>query len=189
MNPGIVMRVDDPLFWILVIIAVSFIAIAIAMIVIARLVASVVKTVNRLEERVNPLVQKVSSLSDQGKEIATQGREIAEQMGEVSGYLSTASMHFSESAGLIRDEVRELKLLVSETAVTAREKVALVNRTIDRTHRQVNATTDFIQSKVVEPARELAAILAGLRRGLEVFLAPPPKPVNQIYGEDEMFIG
>jgi hypothetical protein len=35
----------------------------------------------------------------------------------------------------------------------------------------------------------LAAIMAGFRRGLEVLVAPAPKPINQIYGEDEMFIG
>ena len=50
-------------------------------------------------------------------------------------------------------------------------------------------TTDFIQSKVIEPARELAAIMSGFRRGLEVLFAPMPKPINQTYGEDEMFIG
>ena len=69
------------------------------------------------------------------------------------------------------------------------DKVELVSRTIDRTHNQVITTTDFIQRKVVEPARELAAIMAGFRRGLEVLVAPIPKPVNQTYGEDEMFIG
>jgi hypothetical protein len=31
--------------------------------------------------------------------------------------------------------------------------------------------------------------MAGFRRGLEVLVAPTPKPINQIYGEDEMFIG
>jgi hypothetical protein len=98
-------------------------------------------------------------------------------------------MHFSESLAIIKGEVGELKEMVSETAIQAREKVDLVSQTIDRTHRQVVVTTDFIQSKVIEPARELAAIMAGFRRGLEVLVAPAPKPVNQIYGEEEMFIG
>ena len=46
-----------------------------------------------------------------------------------------------------------------------------------------------IQSKVIESARELAAIMSGFRRGLEVLLAPAPRPISQTYGEDEMFIG
>jgi hypothetical protein len=98
-------------------------------------------------------------------------------------------MHFSESVGLIKDEVRELKQLVGETAETARDKVALVSDTIDKTHHQVTTTTAYIRNKVIQPARELAAIMAGFRRGLEVLVAPAPKPVNQTYGEDEMFIG
>ena len=58
-----------------------------------------------------------------------------------------------------------------------------------RTHSQVTATTDFVQAKVIEPAREVAALMAGFRRGLEVLVAPMPEPINQTYAEDEMFIG
>jgi hypothetical protein len=90
---------------------------------------------------------------------------------------------------IVKSEVAELKELVSKAAVEAHDKVELVSRTIDRTHHQIATTTDFIQTKVIEPARELAAIMAGFRRGLEVLIAPTPKPVNQIYVEDEMFIG
>ncbi|MBV9958381.1 MAG: hypothetical protein JO360_08170 [Acidobacteria bacterium] len=183
------MNIQDPMFWVMVIVALSFLVIAIAMIVIARTVGRVVATVQRLEERVEPLMQKVTALSEQGKAIAAQGKEIAEQFNVMSGHLSTATMHFSESAALIKDEVRELKVLVGETAVTARDKVALVSRTIDQTHQQVATTTEFIHAKVIQPARELAAIMAGLKRGLEVLLAPTPKPINQTYGDEEMFIG
>ncbi len=183
------MSINDPMFWVMVIVAVAFVVIAIAMIVIARVVSRMVATVTRLEERVEPLMQKVTALSEQGKAIAAQGKEIAEQFNVMSGHLTTATMHFSESAALIKDEVRELKVLVGETAVTARDKVALVSRTIDQTQQQVITTTEFIQAKVIQPARELAAIMAGFKRGLEVLLAPPPKPINQTYGDDEMFIG
>ena len=183
------MSINDPAFWILVIVAFSFLVIAIAMIVIARIIGRVAATVTRLEARVDPLMLKVTALSEQGQQIAVQGKEIAEQFNVMSGHLSTATMYFSESAGLIKDEVRELRLLVGDTAVTARDKVALVSRTIDQTHEQVVTTTEFIQAKIIQPAREVAAVMAGLRRGLEVLLAPSPKPINQTYGDEEMFIG
>lgn len=177
------------MFWIMVIIAVSFVLIAIAMIAMAVFVSRAVKTVHRLEEKVEPLLERVTAISEQGKLVAVQGKLIAEQLTAVSGHLSTATAHVSESLGVIKSEIIELKELVSDTAVEARDKVELVSRTIDRTHRQVTATTDFVQSKVIEPAREVAAIMAGLRRGLEVLVAPMPKPINQTYAEDEMFIG
>ncbi|MGB9182097.1 MAG: hypothetical protein WCB68_22905 [Pyrinomonadaceae bacterium] len=181
---------NDTAFLVLVIIiALSFIVIAVAMVAIAVFVNRAVQTVARLETRVEPLVQKVTVLSEQGREIAVQGREIAEQFSVMSGHLSTATMHFSESLAMVKDEVRELKLLIGETAVTARDKVELVSRTIDRTQLQVSTTTDFIQTKVIQPAREIAAIMAGFRRGLEVLLAPSPKPINQTYQDEEMFIG
>jgi len=177
------------MFWIMVIIAASFVFIALAMIAMAVYVSRAVKTVHRLEEKVEPLLERVTAMSEQGKQVAVQGKLIAEQLTAVSGHLSTATAHVSESLGVIKSEIIELKELVSDTAHEARDKVELVSRTIDHTHSQVAATTDFVQAKVIEPARELAAIMAGFRRGLEVLVAPMPKPINQTYAEDEMFIG
>lgn len=180
---------NDPMFWMTLVIALSFIVIALAMVSIAVFVNRAVKSASRLEDKLEPMIERVAVMSEQGKQISLQGKQIAEQFTIMSGHLSTATMHFSESLAIIKDEVGELKALVSDTAVEARDKVELVSRTIDRTHQQVVTTTDFIQRRVVEPARELAAIMVGFRRGLEVLVAPAPKPINQIYGEDEMFIG
>jgi methyl-accepting chemotaxis protein len=180
---------DDPLFWIMVIIAVSFVVMAIAMVAIAVFVSRAVRAVDRLEHKMEPLIERVSVISDQGKLIAVQAKQISEQFSAMSGHLANATMYFSDSLAIIKGEVAELKELVSDTAVEARDKVELVSRTIDRTQQQVVMTTDFIQSRVIEPARELAAIMAGFRRGLEVLVAPVPKPINQTYAEDEMFIG
>lgn len=183
------MSTRDPMFWIMVIIAASFIVIAIAMVAIATFVSRAVKSVNQMEEKFEPLLERVTAMSEQGKQIAVQGKLIAEQFNAVSGHLSTATLHVSETLAIVKSEIAELRALVSDTAVEARDKVELVSRTIDRTQKQVALTTDFVQSKVIEPARELAAIMAGFRRGLEVLVAPMPKPINQTYGEDEMFIG
>jgi len=180
---------NDPLFWILVVIAASFVVIAIAMVAIAVFVSRGVHSAKQLEQKMEPLIERVTLISEQGRQISIQGKFIAEQFNAVSGHLATATMHLSESLAIIKSEVAELKDLVNDTAVEARDKVELVSRTIDRTNKQVIVTTDFIQTKVIEPARELAAIMAGFRRGLEVLVAPVPKPINQTYGEDEMFIG
>lgn len=180
---------SDPMFWMMVVISLSFIVIAMAMVAIAVFVSRAGKSVNRLEEKLEPLVERVTMMSEQGRQIAVQGKQIAEQFNVMSNHLSTATLHLSESMAIIKSEVGELKEVVSDGAHQARDKVELVSRTIDNTHRQITSTADFIQTKVIEPARELAAIMAGFRRGLEVLVAPAPKPVNQIYGEDEMFIG
>jgi hypothetical protein len=179
----------DPMFWIMVIIAASFFVMAIAMVSMAVFISRVVQSVARLEAKMEPLIERVTLISDQGQQIAVQGKFISEQFHAVSGHLATATMHLSESLAIVKSEVAELKDLVNDTAIEARNKVELVSRTIDRTNNQVVMTTDFIQTKVIEPAREVAAIMAGFRRGLEVLVAPMPKPINQTYGEDEMFIG
>ena len=179
------MEASNPQFWMMIasiVIAICFIVMAVALIAIALIVKRVVDTFNRVEEKVEPLIGKVNDIGAQGKEIAV-------QFNHLSGHLSVASKHFSESAGLIKEEVAELKQLVGMTAVEARDKVALVSQTIDRTQMQVTNTADFIQEKVVEPAVEVAAIMAGVKRGLQVLFAPSPKRIDRVYADDDMFIG
>jgi methyl-accepting chemotaxis protein len=180
------MNPSEPLFWIMIasiIIAICFVVMAISLVAIAMIVRKVVGTVNRLEDKVNPLIAKVNLIGDQGKEIAV-------QFTEVSGHLSTATKHLSESVGLVKEEVVELKALVGQTALVARDKVEMVSRTIDRTQNQVITTTDYINTKVVEPAREIAAVMAGVKKGLEVLFAPAPRhQLDRVYNDDEMFIG
>src|SRR6476620_6165776 len=179
------MNANEPQFWMMIssiIIAVCFIVMAISLITIVVIFRRVVATVKRVEERVDPLITKVDAISVQGKEISV-------HFTEISVNLSTATKHLAESTELIKEEVAELKQLVGETAVTSKEKVELVSRTIDRTQMQVVNTTDFVQEKIVVPAREIAAIMAGVRKGLEVLFAPPPKQIDRVYADDEMFIG
>lgn len=186
------MNANEPQFWMMIasiIIAICFIVMAIALIAIAITVKKVIATVNRVEEKVNPIIGKIDPLIAQVNFIGEQGKEISTQFNEISGNLSTATKYFAESAGLIKEEVTELKLLVGQTAIVARDKVELVSDTIDRTQLQVATTTDFIQHKVVEPAREIAAIMAGVKKGLEVLFAPTPKQIDRVYQDDEMFIG
>jgi len=179
------MNADNPQFWMMIasiVIAVCFIVMAIALIAIAVIVKKIVATVNRVEEKVEPLIGQVKAIGEQGKLISV-------QFNEISDNLSTATKYFAESAGLVREEVAELKLLVGQTALVARDKVELISSTIDRTQMQVTTTTDFIQTKVVEPAREIAALMAGVKKGLEVLFAPAPKQIDRVYADDEMFIG
>ena len=179
------MNASNPQFWMMIasiVIAVCFIVMAIALVAIAVVVRKIVNTVNRVEEKVEPLITKVNAISDQGKLISV-------QFNEISGNLSTATKYFAESAGLVREEVAELKLLVGQTALVTRDKVELISNTIDRTQMQVTTTTDFIQTKVIEPARELAAVMAGVKKGLEVLFAPAPKQIDRVYADEDMFIG
>jgi len=179
------MNASEPIFWIMIasiVIAICFIVMAIALITIALIVKKVIGTVERVEEKINPLMMQVNAIGAQGKQISV-------QFTEISTNLSTATKYFSESAGLIREEVAELKQLVGETAIVAKDKVELVSRTIDRTQLQVVTTTDYIEAKIVQPAREIAAVMAGVRKGLEVLFAPSPKQIDRVYTEDELFIG
>ena len=165
-----------------IVIAICFVLMAVAFLWIALTVRKVVRTVHNIEERVEPLISKVDAIS-------AQGREISVQFTEISTNIAVATKHLAESTELIKQEVAELKVLVGHTAITAKDKVEMVSRSIDRTHDQVVDTTEFVQQKIVVPAREIAAIMAGVRKGLEVLFAPSPKQIDRAYTDDEMFIG
>ena len=179
------MNASDPQFWMMIasiVIAVCFVVMAITLIVVAMTVRRVTATVRRVEERVDPLITQVNAIS-------VQGREMSVQFSEVAANLAVATRHLAESTELIKEEVAELRTIVSSTALVARDKVEMVSETIDRTHMQVTDTTRFVQQKIVEPAREIAAVMAGVRKGLEVLFAPAPKQIDRVYMDDEMFIG
>lgn len=179
------MNTNDPQFWQMVssiVIAVCFVFMAIALLWIALTVRKVVATVKNVEEKVEPLLVKVDAIS-------AQGREISVHFNEISANLSTTTKYLAESTELIKDEIAELRLLVNDTAIVAKDKVEMVSRSIDRTHGQVVDTTEFVQQKIVVPAREIAAIMAGVKRGLEVLFAPAPKQIDRAYEDEEMFIG
>jgi len=179
------MNASDPQFWMMIasiIIALCFIVMAISLIAVAMTVRRVTATVHRVEERVDPLITQVNAISVQGKEMSVQFTEVATN-------LAIATKHLAESTELIKQEVAELRSLVSSTALVARDKVEMVSDTIDRTHGQVVDTTEFVQRKIVEPAREIAAIMAGVRKGLEVLFAPAPKQLDRVYMDEDMFIG
>ena len=187
--PALQLSTNDPAFWVLVVVAVSFVVIAVAMVVMALMVGRAVRAVRSVEVKVGPLMERVSAVAEQAQAIAAQGREVAEQVTVMSGHLSTATLHFSESMALIRGEVAELKEVVGLSAETARDKIEKISRSIDETHGQLMLTTNYVTSRIINPAREIAAIMAGVRRGLEVLLAPAPKQINESYAEEEMFIG
>src|SRR5436305_4867513 len=163
--PALQLTTNDVAFWTMVmtiIIAASFVVIAVAMVFIAVVMSRVVRTVTKVERKVEPLVERVGALAEQVSVIAVQGKEIAEQVTVMSGHLSTATMHFSESMALIRDEVRDLKEVVGLSTETARDKVEMISRSIDETHGQLMTTDNFITSQLAHPARQTPALMAGL---------------------------
>ncbi len=179
------MNANEPQFWMMIallVIAVAFVIMGAVLIGIGLTVRKVTRSVKRLEERLVPLIDKMNAIS-------IQGREMSIHFNEVTQNLSTATRYLAESTELIKDEVGELRQIVSSTALVARDKVELVSQTIDRTQLQVTNTTDFVQAKIVEPAREIAAVMAGVKKGLEVLFAPSPKQIDRVYVEEEMFIG
>src|ERR671916_441071 len=75
-------------------------------------------------------------------------------------------------------------LVIAAAMVAIAVAVFRVVRTVNNLERRGEPPLERVGA-----LRELAALLAGVRRGLEVLAAPAPKQIDQTYGEEEMFIG
>ena len=116
-------------------------------------------------------------VSEQGKQIAVQGKFIAEQFSVVSSHLATATMHFSESLAIIKGEVAQLKVLVGDTAVEAKDKVELVSRTIDPNAPSGSNDNRLHTFEGYRAGSRTRLIMAGFRRGLDPPLRPCQSPL------------
>src|SRR2546425_11688322 len=103
------MNPNDPMFWVMIVVALSFVVIAVAMVAIAVFVSRAVKSVNRLEQKLEALIERVTVMSEQGKQIAVKGKLIAEQIREDSGHVKNATMNLSESLAIIKDDIGQLQ--------------------------------------------------------------------------------
>ena len=122
--------------------------------------------------------------------VTMDGNRILEALGFCRGAsykgITTSHLHMYPRSDASSKNFRQRK---NYSSSQQKHKLTVtVARTIEDLTRVMD-TSEFIQRKVIEPARELAAILAGVRRGLEVLVAPAPSPINRSYGDDEMFIG
>ena len=82
------MSTNDPMFWILVIIAASFVVIAIAMIAIAVFVSRAVKTVNRAEQKLEPARTKIEEMRLKEQAMVLAEEQFAAQLAEAHADLA-----------------------------------------------------------------------------------------------------
>ena len=52
----------------------------------------------------------------------------------------------------------------------------------------MEATSEIVQENVLEPVRELSALIRGLSSGLNFLLGRKRNPVNEVHQDEEMFI-
>ena len=93
-----------------------------------------------------------------------------------------------EITGMVKDQVTRLDGLVTEASERARMQMVRVDQLVADTVIRVEETTEAIQRNVLGPIREISALLAGLRTGLDFLFRRNKTSVEQATQDEELFI-
>lgn len=102
--------------------------------------------------------------------------------------IDIAGTHLIEITGLARDQMRRADELFAEISDRARLQVIRLDQAISTTFEKVEETTEMVQRTVLRPIRDAAAIIHGVRTGLDFFLRRRPSPPALSPQDEEMFI-
>jgi hypothetical protein len=127
-----------------------------------------------LLKQVDTLAQKADDMFATVKSVAAGAEVVRDNL-----------MH---TTGLIRSRASELDGLLDEITKSARLQVAEVQYFVESSTRKIEETFDLVQKSIIEPIREVGALLVGLKAGLEVLLGKRRRPVDRFQHDEEMFI-
>ncbi|HWP42493.1 MAG TPA: hypothetical protein VNO14_04610, partial [Blastocatellia bacterium] len=99
--------------------------------------------------------------------------------------ISTSSQ---EITGLARHQAQQISETIDLTTSTLQRQVAELDALLGRTQDRIETTTVEVQTTVVQPMRELSALLAGLKRAIDTLFLRDRKQIDQAYQDEEMFI-
>jgi hypothetical protein len=96
--------------------------------------------------------------------------------------------NLAEISQIARDQVVRLDGLVKDTTERAHMQVVRLDHLVGDTMNRVEETTEAIQQGVLGPVREVAAVMAGVRTGLEFLFHRNRKTVERATHDEELFI-
>jgi uncharacterized protein YoxC len=205
--------VDQRTFYIVVtvataVITLSFIIQMAMMIGIARAVKKLTAVAEGLQQKVEPIIAKaepiiakVEPLVDQVQgtitnvrgavdKITAQATETFEKVTvETRAIAAAVSTSSREIAQLAQRQAEQISTTVEMATTTLQKQIVEIDGLLTRTQDRIEGTTIEVQTGVLQPMRELSALLVGLRRTIEMLFGRNRKPIDRAYQDEEMFIG
>jgi len=197
--------VDQRTFYIVTVatavITLSFIIQMAMMIGIARAVKKLTAVAEGLQQKVEPIIAKVEPLVDQVQgtitnvrgavdKLTAQATETFEKVTvETRAIAAAVSTSSREIAQLAQRQAEQIGATVELATTTLQKQVVEIDGLLTRTQDRIEGTTIEVQTGVLQPMRELSALLVGLRRTIEMLFGRNRKPIDRAYQDEEMFIG
>lgn len=168
-------------------------------------VAQVMTTVTELQKSAKDLSETVAVVSTEVRAVSSAVSVSAEKISliaadsaqEISELIRVTSIEIkalvANTSGEVQDLVQvtsgEVRTIVSSSRQSATSAVDRMDLMVERTALRVEETGDYIQSQVLDPVREVSAIVVGIKVALEMLIGlPHRKQIDQAYSEEELFI-
>lgn len=182
------------------VIVVSFIVQAAMFMFIYGAIKKLTGIASSIQAKAEPLIAKtgpvidqvqgtITTVRDSVEKISTQTKDAFEKVTIESRAVAAAVAASSqEISRLAQHQAEQLSQTLDYTTTTIQRQVTEMDSLLIRTHDRFDDTTREVQATVLEPMRELSAMLVGLRRMLETLFGRHRKPIDQAYQDEELFI-
>jgi hypothetical protein len=142
-----------------------------------------------LLESAKPILSEAHATVLIAKETATLAKSTAGNLKlEAEACLAAIRTTATEVGKITLEEAESLREVVIMTRERAEEQIVRVDELVTRTTARLDETTQIVQTGVIKPVSEMAAVLAGVQRFLQVLFARERKQVDEAYQDEEMFI-
>ena len=183
-----------------VVIALSFIVQAAMFMFIYGAIKKLTGIAASIQAKAEPLIAKtgpvieqvqgtITTVKESVEKISAQAREafdkVTVETRAVAAAVSTSSQEISK---LAQYQAEQISQTLDYTTTTIQRQVTELDGLLVRTQDRFEDTTREVQTTVLQPMRELSAMLVGLRRILETLFGRNRKPIDQAYQDEELFI-
>jgi len=128
-------------------------------------------------------------------DITKSSAELTQRAGEFLATVKSAvegmrglQESLATTSEVIQKRVIEVDALLGEASDAARLQIARIQDVVDTASRSVEETFEGLHRSVIAPVREIHAILAGIRVGLDVLLRRRSGTAQPTHRDGELFI-
>lgn len=160
---------------------------------LTRVAAAVQAKAEPILEKAGPVIDQVqgtiTTVNETVDKISKQARETFDKVTvETRAVAAAVSVSSQEIATLARRQAEQVSSTLDLTTSVLQRQVIEIDALLARTQDRIEYTTVEVQSTVLEPIREVSALLVGLRRMIETLFGRDRKQIDQAYQDEEMFI-
>jgi ABC-type transporter Mla subunit MlaD len=136
------------------------------------------KQAAELVARVGPLVDKIEPIADQTQQV----------LEDVRRYAAEISSKTNDLLDLSRTQLIRVDDVLGEAAARTRAQMDRIEMVMDDTVNRFQETTTLLQNSIVRPVRQINAVTAGIRAALSYLAGSRRATVEQATHDEEMFI-